>query len=498
MSRIERTDVLRSSTDERHGSTVARVATGVLLALLSAVLNVLAHPPVALGPLVLVMLVPMLVAQHNVMPRRMAGVPLAIAIAGPAWWGVQGVVPPGATAAVRIFPFVLAVMLIVLGPVDRWLMERTAYRSFVLLVPLVWTSIAFLVAYGPTGTIGTSASALHKLPHVLQPVSVVGAIGLILLTYLSNWAIAAIVLSLLGHANIDRPRALRVAIATVIVGAIWVGSSLVMMGKPDGTIRVAAIQPGQSYVRRLGSPSSEAIERYAAQTREAAARGARLVVWPETGLPFDPAKLERARLIELARTTRATIAVGYGTFDEGVRGNEAILVTPEGRLLGPYAKQHPVRFLGERSDTDHGYPVFGTDVGTIGMLICFDMDFLDTPRRMATKGAGLIAVPSNDWSEIADVHYASFVLRAIENRVSLVKADTAWDSAIIDPYGRVVAKRISPEGTRATLVADVPMGSARTIASRIGDLNAAAVAIVAVAMLAVTVIRARHNPPASD
>jgi apolipoprotein N-acyltransferase len=54
------------------------------------------------------------------------------------------------------------------------------------------------------------------------------------------------------------------------------------------------------------------------------------------------------------------------------------------------------------------------------------------------------------------------VFRAVENRVTIVRADVAYDSAVIDPYGRELARRVTPDGEAAVLVADVPLGSGRS------------------------------------
>jgi apolipoprotein N-acyltransferase len=492
-AKAEATGLAAAGAGRGGASNVQRAAVGVLLAVLSAIISIVAHPPYAIGPLALVMYVPMLVAQHHVLPRRAAGLAPAIAIGGAAWWGLSHAVPRGANLMVRASPIVIAVLLLGAGVLDRVLMERTRYRFFVFAVPLVWTAIAVATVYGPTGSIGTTALAMHRLPALIQPVSVVGSIGLILVINLANWALGAIALGVVGHRSFRPRRMLRIAVATGVVGVVWIGASLLMLGgTPERSVRVAAIQPGSFSHPEIGSPASAAIERFEAQTKKAAADGAQLVVWTEGGLPFDPAVVETERLKSLARDARIYIAVGYGVFEPGRTRNEAILVTPDGRFLGPYSKQHPVTFLGERSDSDHGYPVFDLPIGRTALLICYDLDFFDTPRRMARQGAGLLAVPSNDWSEISDVHYASFVLRAIENDVSIVKADTAWDSAIVDPHGRVLAKKVSPQGARATLVADVPVGSGRTIASAVGDLNGLVVVLAALSMLVVVIVRARR------
>jgi apolipoprotein N-acyltransferase len=62
------------------------------------------------------------------------------------------------------------------------------------------------------------------------------------------------------------------------------------------------------------------------------------------------------------------------------------------------------------------------------------------------------------------------VFRAIENRVAMVKADGGFDSAIIDPYGRIISMVSYPEGGEATVVADVQLGNGKgTFSTLLGD-----------------------------
>lgn len=51
----------------------------------------------------------------------------------------------------------------------------------------------------------------------------------------------------------------------------------------------------------------------------------------------------------------------------------------------------------------------------------------------------------------------------------MVKADGGYDSAVVDPRGRVLALATHPEGGEATLVADVPLGSGNSLAASLGD-----------------------------
>lgn len=133
-------------------------------------------------------------------------------------------------------------------------------------------------------------------------------------------------------------------------------------------------------------------------------------------------------------------------------------------------KDHPVVFGGETSLSQGTYPVYDTDLGKLATIICYDLDYTDTTRKMVAQGAQLVAVPSNDWGSIADKHYTHVVFRAIENRVAMIKADGSYNSAIIDPYGRILDLAVYPEGGEATLVADLQLGSGKgTINTRLGD-----------------------------
>jgi apolipoprotein N-acyltransferase len=51
----------------------------------------------------------------------------------------------------------------------------------------------------------------------------------------------------------------------------------------------------------------------------------------------------------------------------------------------------------------------------------------------------------------------------------MVKADMAYDSAIIDPYGRILAYDSSPQGRETVLIADIPLGTGDSIYVSLGD-----------------------------
>jgi apolipoprotein N-acyltransferase len=163
------------------------------------------------------------------------------------------------------------------------------------------------------------------------------------------------------------------------------------------------------------------------------------------------------------------IVIGYGIGTANGLRNEATILAPDGRFLGVYGKDHPVAWLGETSLTRGAYPTYQTPLGTLGTIICYDLNFTDTARRTAANGAQLIAVPSNDWRGLAAKQYTNLVFRAVENRVALIKADSGLDSAVIAPTGEIVALAVTDSPAQTTLLAQVALGRADTPLIRLGD-----------------------------
>jgi apolipoprotein N-acyltransferase len=97
------------------------------------------------------------------------------------------------------------------------------------------------------------------------------------------------------------------------------------------------------------------------------------------------------------------------------------------------------------------------------------MDFTDSARQLALRGAQVIAVPSADWQSIAAKHYVHAVFRALETGAALAKSEFSRDSAIVDGSGAIVASRVTPLGSPAILVADVALHSGVPFAARFGD-----------------------------
>ena len=203
---------------------------------------------------------------------------------------------------------------------------------------------------------------------------------------------------------------------------------------------------------------------------EAAAKGAQLAVLPETMTYMGhdlTAQAEEipgetsAFLCEEAR--RYGIWIAGGSFPETVPGglpkNTMLLIGPDGKIRSSYSKIHmfDVDIAGGVSyrESDMYTPgseitVTQTELGGIGMAICYDIRFGEMFRLMALRGAQLICVPASFTLESGKDHWETLLrARAIENGVYILAGDQAGiktsmraygNSMIIDPWGRVIAR----------------------------------------------------------
>jgi apolipoprotein N-acyltransferase len=193
--------------------------------------------------------------------------------------------------------------------------------------------------------------------------------------------------------------------------------------------------------------------------------------------------------------------------------NAAFLVSPDGRQSAVYRKVHLVPF-GEYvplrrllffaqplvegvGDFAAGDAVTPLDLGDrrITTAICYESVFPYLAREAVLGGSRLLTAITNDawygWSSAPYQHFEQGSLRAIEFGRYFVRAANTGISAIVDPYGRVVAR--SGLFETATLEGDVRLLEGRTVYATIGD--SPAWACVAVTLITLLVTRRRAPRP---
>jgi predicted amidohydrolase len=137
----------------------------------------------------------------------------------------------------------------------------------------------------------------------------------------------------------------------------------------------------------------------------------------------------------LAKRLNTYIVAGLYERVGSVIYNTAVLIDRDGQFAGKYRKTHLPREEVEAGLTPgNDYPVFKTDFGTVGIMICWDLQFPEPARAMALKGAEVILLPIWGGSEVLAR------ARAIENHVFLVSSSYDMKTFIVAPDGAVLSE----------------------------------------------------------
>ena len=193
-------------------------------------------------------------------------------------------------------------------------------------------------------------------------------------------------------------------------------------------------------------------------------RGSGLVIWPETAMPFIFLQDGANRAIRALPEALSNDLL-LGTISRDSRGryyNSAYVIGRRGEIVAEYRKNHLVPF-GEYTPLADYFPILSqisvaagdffpgpshdpmiTDVGKIGMLICYEGVFPSITNDTVRRGAEVLVNITNDaWfgkSSAPYQHFAFYVFRAIETDRYVLRAANTGISAVIDPRGRTCAK----------------------------------------------------------
>ncbi len=235
--------------------------------------------------------------------------------------------------------------------------------------------------------------------------------------------------------------------------------------------------------------------------REAAARGAELVVLPEKWNLLGSGEEMAAGAqpldgpsVSWARDVAAELGVDLvaGSIVERVprqdkRSNTSVHIGPDGELRATYRKLHmfDVEVDGVTyAESDHEQP--GDEVvvseladGTsLGMSVCYDVRFPELYRSLSERGAEVISIPAAFTLATTRDHWEVLLrARAIENQCFVIAPNqigahapgmrSGGRSMIVDPWGLVLAT--APDAESA-IVADLDLALLSDIRRRLPAL----------------------------
>jgi apolipoprotein N-acyltransferase len=408
----------------------------------------------------------------------------------------------------------LALLLLSAAQALPWAVGSLGARLIARRVPSVPSWLAFglgvyVATMVPAVFPWTPAGGLAPWPALLQIADVVGERGVSL--------VVAVTAGLVADAFVRRARAPLGVAAAIVLGLAGYGTW--RMRTVDASraaaphARVALVQPGFDASDRWDEGRAVMMtERLASLTRSAEARGAELVVWPESAYPYTlPHGVRRspggARAV-LQPGVRGPVLTGaylQGARDDGGY-NAALLATRDGSFDGgalsrSYDKRHLLWF-GETVPLADAFPwlrrVFARGTGLVpghesvrfdagrihaAVLNCYEDTLPAAGREAMEVGPNLLVNITNDaWfagSAEGELHLRLAVLRAIETRRDLVRAVNRGPTSFVDAAGRVRA-RYADELPASIPVEAALLETPATLYARFGDAPLVVLAIGAV------------------
>jgi apolipoprotein N-acyltransferase len=386
--------------------------------------------------------------------------------------------------------------------VFMYLVRKCEERGIPLLVsfPLLWVGLEYIRSFFLTGFPWASLGySQYRILPLIQVVDITGVYGLSFLIALAN----AVIYQLL-KAKIKKETGLRVyrgllVLLVLLAGTLTYGVNRLNSPETGSPLKVALVQGNIDQAIKWDPAFQEAtITIYERLTRLAVAGGVDLVVWPESAIPFFFQDQEQyaSRVRKLAVEGNTSIVFGSPAYDNDsgrIRyRNSAYLLAPTGELIGRSDKIHLVPF-GEYvplakllpfvnklvvgiGDFSPGTATTPLSIGKaeLGVLICFEGIFPELSRSYVRAGSRLLVNVTNDaWygrSSAPYQHLSMTVLRAVENRVPLLRAANTGISCIIDSKGQTSGS--TPLFREAFVTGQVRLGTEITFYNRFGDIFA--------------------------
>jgi apolipoprotein N-acyltransferase len=328
-----------------------------------------------------------------------------------------------------------------------------------LTAPFLWAILeygrAFLLSGFPWSFLGHSQ---YNFLTLIQIASVTGTYFISLLIVAVNCLIYQVL----------KQRRFPIAYGSVVV-ALFVASlifGVVRLGTPmgKGSVRTSIVQGNIRQDLKFDEAyKNSTVQTYTSLTLQHA-RGADLIIWPETAMPFiflNDGASAPVRGVPAALSNHLLL----GTISRDDRGryyNTAYVIGVHGEIVGAYSKKHLVPF-GEYTPLTSYFPFLEnisvaagnffpgpshspitTPVGKVGLVICYEGIFPYITNETVRAGAEVLVNITNDaWfgpTSAPYQHFAFYIFRAVETDRYVLRAANTGISAVIDPRGRTIAR----------------------------------------------------------
>lgn len=219
------------------------------------------------------------------------------------------------------------------------------------------------------------------------------------------------------------------------------------------------------------------IEKAKKMIKEASQNGAKLVALPEIfNCPYDNKCFSKyaevypgetsIEMMEVAKECGVFLVAGSIPEKDGDKiYNTSYFFNNKGELIGKHRKMHLFdinidggQYFKESDVLTAGdeVTVVDTELGKIGIGICYDIRFPEYFRILALEGAEIVILPAAFNMTTGPAHWEMSVrMRALDNQIYMVAASPARDenssyvsyanSRVVNPWGEVISKADTEE-----------------------------------------------------
>ncbi len=409
------------------------------------------------------------------------------------------------------------ILLVILSPAFYLIVTSLYYFSTkivskkiaLFLFPVYWVTFEYI--YSITDLRFPWLMLSNSIPNLnlfIQIADVVGAYGLSLIILYIN----LLIFFSIKQYGLNRKINWRYLIPLLMLVFIPLVYGLVKISsykESNKKVKVGLIQPNfNPWEKWQGGSVSDQLNVYLDLSEKAISKGAKLIVWPESALPCylltGSYMVEANRVQQFVFEKNIYLMTGMPDaqiffYDTGVippsdakksktgdyayvSYNSILFYMPDGIniqkyhkiMLVPFGEKVPfveeIPFLGSLIKWQVGISswnvgeektIFVTPTFKPAGIICIESIYPDFVADFVAKGADFISVVTNDswygYSSGPFQHKEISVIRAVENRRSVIRAANGGISCIIDPLGNTIAE--TKLFTKDILVGDVTLNS---------------------------------------
>ena len=468
------------------------------LVLLSGVLVGLSYPPLHLGFLAWFGLIPLVHVLLNVKPRQAIQLAFLASITANFislyWIGFNsgaGFIPVFASLIGAVI--YLGIFWSGFGFIVSFIESKYSKGLFVL--SFAWVSMELIRSLGALGFpwINLALTQTEYLP-LIQIADITGSYGI------SFWII---LINIGFYLSIISKNKLKYLIITSMIFILVLSYGLIRINTIDDVITdsvpIAITQPNINPDEKWEPESREEIFSLMHGFLDSAlSLNPDLVLWPESAVPAYLRLSSHRRKPITNKLEKFNVPLLSGTVDriidedgEKIYYNSTIFIKPDDTIkmynkihLVPFAEYIPLsgKFsslkklnFGQANFT-HGteYTVFELDSVRFSNIICYESSMPVVVRKLIKNGAQFLTIQANDgWLGNSAGPYQHFELarlRAIENRVPIVRCANTGISGVIDPTG-IVQHKI-PLGEKSIIKAEILPAQKLTFYTKYGEIFA--------------------------